>query len=312
MAKQTQNELAQGVANKILALMEEHGTDWQKPWTSTAIASGLPSNVASKKAYQGINTLLLAMEAMDKGYTSSVWGTLKQWNAAGGKVIKGQKSTVVFFWKPLLIDEKDASGKVIKDAEGNKKQKKIFMLKTYNIFNKDQVEGLADEPVVPVSADPEFYADEVEAFINNTGAVVKHGGGQAYYRPATDHIQMPAKADFQGTDTSSAEECYYSTLLHELVHWTGSNGRIDRTKGKMFGDKDYAFEELVAETGSAILSVQLGVSVEPRADHAKYLNSWKKALTDNPKAIFSAFTQAYKAVDFLNDLQPETSEEVAA
>ena len=311
MAKQTQNELAQGVANKILALMEEHGTDWQKPWTSTAIASGLPSNVASKKPYQGINTLLLAMEAMDKGYTSSVWGTFKQWAAVGGN-LKGQKSTVVFFWKPLLIDEKDASGKVIKDAAGNTKQKKIFMLKTYNVFNKDQVAGLADEPVVPVSADPEFYADEVEAFINNTGAVVKHGGGQAYYRPATDHIQMPAKADFQGTDTSTAEECYYSTLLHELVHWTGSNGRIDRTKGKMFGDKDYAFEELVAETGSAILSVQLGVSVEPRADHAKYLNSWKKALTDNPKAIFSAFTQAYKAVDFLNDLQPETSEEVAA
>jgi len=249
---------------------------------------------------------------MDKGYTSSVWGTYKQWTAAGGVVPKG--ATTIFFWKPLMIDEKDASGKVIKDAQGNKKQKKIFMLKTYSVWNKDQITGLEDDdqPVVPVSADPEFYADEVEAFINNTGAVVKHGGGQAYYRPATDHIQMPAKADFQGTDTSTAEECYYSTLLHELVHWTGSNGRIDRTKGKMFGDKDYAFEELVAETGSAILSVQLGVSVEPRADHAKYLNSWKKALTDNPKAIFSAFTQAYKAVDFLNDLQPETSEEVAA
>ena len=74
MAKQTQNELAQGVANKILALMEEHGTDWQKPWTSTAIASGLPSNVASKKPYQGINTLLLAMEAMDCRWWCSTKG----------------------------------------------------------------------------------------------------------------------------------------------------------------------------------------------------------------------------------------------
>ena len=92
--------------------------------------------------------------------------------------------------------------------------------------------------------------------------------------------------------------------------WTG-DGRIDRTKGKMFGAADYAFEELVAETGAAILSVMLGVSPEPRADHAQYLNNWKKALTDNPKAVFSAFTQANKAVDFLYDKQP-ASEEAAA
>ena len=95
---------------------------------------------------------------------------------------------------------------------------------------------------------------------------------------------MPNKADFQGTATSTADEAYYSTLLHELV-LDGSNGRIDRTKGKMFGDSDYAFEELVAETGAAMLSVLLGVSPR-REDHAVYLNGWKKAVKDNPKAVF--------------------------
>lgn len=296
-----QAEQIKAVADKIAALMEEHGAGWTKPW-ATKIAEGLPVNVASKKNYQGINVFWLGMEAWDKGYNSNVWGTYKQWTAAGGVVPKG--ATKVFFWKPIDVDAKGVDGSVLKDEKGQVIKKKIWLLKTYSVWNKDQISGLEEDAQPVVDADPEFHADQVEQFVVNTGADVRHGGGRAYYRPAGDYIQMPNKADFVGTKTSTAEEAYYSTLLHELVHWTGSNGRIDRTKGKMFGDADYAFEELVAETGAAILSVLLGVSPEPRADHAQYLNSWKKAIADNPKAVFTAFTQANKAVEFLYSKQP--------
>jgi antirestriction protein ArdC len=268
-------------------------------------------NVASKKQYQGINVFWLSMVSCDKGYSSNVWGTYKQWTALGGVVPKGAED--VFFWKRIEVDAKDADGNVLKNEDGDVLKKNVWMLKNYKVWNRDQISGLADD-AQPAPADDVEFADclAAEEFVANCGADIRHGGGRAFYSPASDHIQMPNKADFQGTATSTADEAYYSTLLHELVHWTGSNGRIDRTKGKMFGDSDYAFEELVAETGAAILSVLLGVSPEPRKDHAVYLNGWKKAVKDNPKAVFTAFTQANKAVEFLYDKQPQQEQDEAA
>ena len=305
----SQAEMIAKVADKIAVLMEEHGTDWVKPWATKA-AEGLPMNVASKKQYQGINVFWLSMVACDKGYSSNVWGTYKQWTALGGVVPKGAED--VFFWKRIEVDAKDADGNVLKNEDGDVLKKNVWMLKNYKVWNRDQISGLADD-AQPAPADDVEFADclAAEQFVANCGADIRHGGGRAFYSPAGDYIQMPNKADFQGTATSTADEAYYSTLLHELVHWTGSNGRIDRTKGKMFGDSDYAFEELVAETGAAILSVLLGVSPEPRKDHAVYLNGWKKAVKDNPKAVFTAFTQANKAVEFLYDKQPQQDEAAA-
>jgi antirestriction protein ArdC len=307
-----QSEMIKDVADKIVALMDKHGTDWTKPWASK-VAEGFPVNVASNKNYQGINVFWLGMTAWDKGYSSNVWGTFKQWAALGGN-LKGQKATDVFFWKPLDVDAKGLDGQPLKNEKGEVIKKKIWMLKNYKVFNRDQVAGLEDEAPADADAAPivVFNNDEVDAWVDHTGANVRHGGASAFYSPATDHVQMPNREDFTGTATSTAEETYYTTLLHELVHWSGAKHRLDRTKGKRFGDSDYAFEELVAETGAAILAVQLGVSPEPRADHAQYLNGWIKGLKDNPKAIFSAFTQATKAAEYLNGLQPGASEEVAA
>jgi len=306
----TQKEIIAKVSTEILALMEEHGTNWQKPWLST-IASGQPFNVVSKKAYQGINSFWLGMVAYSAGYSTNEWATFKQWSGKGASIIKGSKATDIFFWKPIKIDQKDASGKILKDDNGNKKTKNIWMLKAYKVFNAQQVEGY-DSPAIVKPEPVEFNNQAVDALVSATGAVIKHGGASAHYAPGPDHIAMPAKEDYTGTDTSTAEEAYYSTLLHELVHWSGHASRLDRLKSNaLFGNSEYAFEELVAETGAAILSVVTGVSPAPRADHAKYLNNWKKAIKDNPKAIFSAFTKANQAVEFLNPTAEVANQEAA-
>jgi antirestriction protein ArdC len=306
----TQKEIIEKVSTEILNLMEEHGTNWQKPWLST-IASGQPFNVVSKKPYQGINSFWLGMVAYSAGYQTNEWATFKQWSGKGASIIKGSKATDIFFWKPIKIDEKDASGKILKDDNGNKKTKNIWMLKAYKVFNAQQVEGY-DSPAIEKPEPVEFNNQVVDALVSATGADIRHGGGSAHYAPSSDHIQMPAKEDYVGTDTSTAEEAYYSTLLHELVHWSGHKDRLDRFKSNsFFGSSEYAFEELVAETGAAILSVVTGVSPAPRADHAKYLNNWKKAIKDNPKAIFSAFTKANQAVEFLNPTAEVAKQEAA-
>jgi antirestriction protein ArdC len=121
-------------------------------------------------------------------------------------------------------------------------------------------------------------------------------------------IQMPDEVRFQGTATSTATESYYATLLHELTHWTGVKHRCDRQFGKRFGDDAYAMEELVSELGAAFLCADLGITLEPRTDHAAYINHWLKVLKADKKAIFTAASQAAKASDFLIGLQSKIQE----
>ena len=155
--------------------------------------------------------------------------------------------------------------------------------------------------VEPVGDCPEIEPiDAAEAFVRATGAAIAHGGTRAYYRPSTDTIQLPDRTAFVGTATSTAQESYYSTLLHELTHWTSPEQRCNRTLGKRFGDDAYAMEELVAELGAAFLCAELGITMEARLDHAQYLASWLSVLKADKKAIFTAASGASKAVEFLS------------
>ncbi len=131
--------------------------------------------------------------------------------------------------------------------------------------------------------------ERADSFFSRIGANVRHGGNQAFYAPATDHIQMPPFGAF--TDSLS----YYSTLAHEHTHWSAKAGRCDRQLGKRFADHAYAAEELIAELGAAFTCAHLGLSTEPREDHAQYLNSWLKVLKADSRAIFTAASKAQQA-----------------
>ena len=144
---------------------------------------------------------------------------------------------------------------------------------------------------------------QAEAFVAATGATIHHGGGRAYYRPSTDRIDLPPRDTFIGTPTSTAAEFYFSTLCHELCHWTSRENRCNRQLGKRFGDQAYAMEEMVAELGAAFLCADLQITDEPRADHAQYLASWLAVLKADKKAIFTAASKASEAAAFLAALQ---------
>ena len=125
------------------------------------------------------------------------------------------------------------------------------------------------------------------------GADFRHGGNQAFYSPATDHVQMPPFQAFR--DGLS----YYSILAHEHTHWTANAARCNRELGKRFGDNAYAAEELIAELGAAFTCAHLGLSTEPREDHAQYIQSWLRVLKADKRAIFTAASKAQQACDWL-------------
>ncbi|PZQ43542.1 MAG: peptidase, partial [Micavibrio aeruginosavorus] len=168
------------------------------------------------------------------------------------------------------------------------------------VFNAAQVEGYetpaALQPPCPSLIENIAAADML---VNQTGAQIRHEGGQAFYIPSMDYIAMPPRQMFHDTASSTATENYYSVLFHELTHWTGAKHRLDRLTDDKYGGKDYAFEELVAELGAAMCCASTGVTSSPRDDHARYINNWLKALKSDKRFIFSAASQAQKAVDFL-------------
>jgi len=65
----------------------------------------------------------------------------------------------------------------------------------------------------------------------------------------------------------------------------------------------YAREELVAELGAAFLCAKLGITHEPRENHAAYIGHWLKVLPEDKRAIFIAAAHAQRALDYPHGLQ---------
>lgn len=296
-------EIVKQITSSIIEQLEAGVAPWVKPWSTSSNSSsfGAPCNPSSGTKYRGINWLWLTMlQAEGLHGSSNEWITYKQAQAMGAQVRKGAKGVTVCFYKPLQINEVNASG--------DNESKTIPMLKTYTVFNADFVDGLpVDETIAETIERDEFQTiEECEAFILESGAIIKHGGDRAFYMPSADHIQLPGREAFKSTAD------YYATALHELSHWTGHKSRLDRdfSKSKKWGDSAYAFEELVAELSAAMLCSYN--RIDGKLQHASYIESWLKVLKSDHRAIFKAAAEAQKVLDFLTVEQVEFDEQLAA
>lgn len=286
------------ITNRIIKAIEAGAGAFKLPWHRPAGSITRPTNIQSKKPYRGINVVSLWVEAQLRGYTVPVWGTYKQFGEAGCQVRKGEKASLVVLYREISF-ERDAA-----DASDDDQSGTAWLARGYWVFNAEQCDGF-ELPERPPVAEIERNA-RVEAFIAATNADVRHGGFSAFYRPTEDFVQMPEQGLFTGTDTTSATEAYYATLLHESCHWTGHKSRLDRGFTSRFGVEERAVEELVAELGSAFLCADLSVTPYLRDDHAHYISNWLEILKGNKKAIFKAAAAANRAVEYLHGLQPKT------
>lgn len=280
-------DIYQDVTDRIIEALEAGTVPWLRPWRdgkSGSIAE--PHNAVTGRPYSGINALLLGLAP----YPSLGWLTYKQALELGGNVRKGEKGTHIIFWKFEKGRDKDTGEvKVIPFARG------------YTVFNTDQCENLNPAKIkAPVPAVPS--AGSIAALAAMRGARTVFGGNRAFYTMQADFIAMPSADAFR---TKADEE---STYAHELTHWTGHPSRCNRQFGKRFGDSAYAFEELVAEIGSAFLCAQEGIKLSG-LQHPDYLANWLAVLKGDKRAIFTASSQAKKAVQFLRG---EATEEVQA
>lgn len=291
----------QAVTDKIVAMIETGAGDWRMPWHSgrdTGTPLVLPRNPVSGTRYRGMNVPLLWAASEAAGYSSHLWATYKQWQERGAQVRKGERSALIVFWKQVAAGEARGSDDSGDDDSGERRRVR-FVARAYNVFAAEQVDGFtlppAPEPSEPAGLPESERIATADAYFAAVGATVRHGGNRAFYAPSQDSIQMP---EFRRFESAVA---YYATLGHEHIHYTGDEKRCNREFGKRFGDNAYAFEELVAELGAAFLCAELGLSNEPRPDHAAYIDSWLRVLKSDNRAVFTAASKAQAAVDWLNE-----------
>ena len=274
------------VTAQIITAIENGAGTWRMPWHTSGQFAFSPINVNSKKPYRGINTVCLWAAAQAKGYASGEWGTYAQWQDHGAQVRKGEKATLVVFWKFA-----NQQGESQEDGDTATPGTRLLFTKGYSVFNAAQVDGY--EPTVPIDRSTQDRIERADTFFRLIRADVRHGGNQAFYSPSGDYVQMPPFEAFR------ENLGYYSVLAHECTHWTAHAARCNRELGKRFGDNAYAAEELIAELGAAFTCTYLGLSTEPREDHAQYIQSWLRVLKADKRAIFTAASKAQQATDWM-------------
>ncbi|MEK7792652.1 MAG: zincin-like metallopeptidase domain-containing protein, partial [Pseudomonadota bacterium] len=254
--KEAKKAFHEQVAENLIEQLKKGAAPWQKPWEPGDLLAVLPMNPTTDKRYRGINSLNL----MSRAYTDPRWLTYKQAVSLGAQVRKGEKSTLVQYWK--FTDENiktDDNNNPVLNSEGNpiKEQVRLERPRVFYaaVFNAQQMDNLPELSIKAPDWDP---LERAEHILQASNAVIRHGeADRAFYRPSTDSIHLPHKHQFPTPDR------YYATALHELGHWTGHELRLNRDLAHPFGSEGYAKEELRAEIASMLLSGELGIGHDP-------------------------------------------------
>lgn len=288
-----QKKMHEVVAEKIIEQLKEGTAPWQLPWEKSNVFVK-PYNAVTSQSYKGLNSLYLQLFSP---FEDPRWATFKQAKSQGWQVEKGAKGMAINFVKTHnYYPKRDEKGQPVLDENGKPIKVRTelaspIVTKAW-VFNAEQIKGIP-----PLERREEVNLWEkltrVESLVKNTAADIEHvQGNRAYYSPLSDRIIMPERTQFKSSDR------YYSTLLHELGHWTGHKGRLDRSIMNTFGTQDYAREELRAEIASMMLGAELQIGHDPK-QHVAYVDSWIQILTEKPFEIHQAAADAQKISDFL-------------
>lgn len=273
------------VTDRIIAELEKGIIPWERPWTG--VRDGAYSR-ATGKPYSLLNQFLLGRPGE--------YLTYKQAQQAGGQVRKGEKGSMVVFWKLDAKADKDGD-------TGELKIKQFPILRYYTVFHVDQCDDLEPRFKEPVLAPLDPIA-EAEAVLRDYSTrcgvpIIQEKGNRAFYRPSEDAIHLPLMEQF------SKQAEYYSVAFHESVHSTGHKSRLNRLDdNSRFGNEVYSKEELVAEMGAACILHELGIETDSSfRNSAAYIQNWLHVLKDDPKMVVHAAGKAEKAVKLILNVE---------
>lgn len=293
------NKTREQLAEMFVQCLEEDSLPWHAVWNTYP-----PQNAVTSKPYRGLNNFNLSIFASIKGYKDPRWCTFKQATDKGWHVKKGEKSVPVEFWSffdkktKKYVDSRDVRAIIRDDPD----REKDFVLssRTYSVFNADQIEGIPElVSTQRVGLDLDAIRAQRDTLLTGMNLKFKEEGNEAYYSPTRDIVVIPPGEYFHDTYG------YICTFLHECGHATGHKSRLDRDLSGRFGSESYAKEELRAEIASAFTAQALGLDFDPESNknhldnHKAYIQSWIKAIKEEPNELFAAIKDAEKISDYL-------------
>ena len=288
----------QNLTNQIIENLEKEGSIWKKGWNSELL---MPYNPTNGTSYKGYNRVKLMISAENTKSTDPRWMTYKQAQGKGWQVKKGAKGVSCEYWKfEKEIKEKDPEGNEII----RKEKLKIPFGNSFTLFNGIDIDGIPELPKREAVENSELK------FINDT--LIKSSEceinemriDRAFYRPSEDKIYIPIRESFKEPQEFTA------TLIHEMAHSTGHESRLNREKGRSFGDEIYAKEELRAELSAVFTQNSLNLKLDTTIDnHSAYIKSWIQVLKNDPNEISRAAADAEKISDRLVVNYRETENE---
>ena len=321
--KKTEDKIAGAFAELMIEKIKEIQVDWEKPWVNTGY-TGAPRNI-NNRHYNGVNALMLMLYREKEGFKTPVFMTFRQAKDKGWDIKKGAKGFPVEHWSPIIKNE---NGKRITQEEFDnlspeeqEKCNKKFFSKVYIVFNVEQTrlpevspekwQKLQDQFSPGTLKDEEgmMRSPELDYMLKKQTwlcPVKTQLSDSAFYSPVTDSITVPLKSQFVDG------EKFYGTLLHEMAHSTGHEGRLDRNMKNKFGDPQYGREELVAEMTAALVASELGITKGIEKDNVAYLQSWLKTIGETPEFLRTVMSDVNKACEMIQNrvISKEVAEEL--
>jgi len=280
--------------NEVVKGLKEDGLKWFKPFLSF----NTPKNAITLKEYSGINFWTLNMFKRQNEFEHNLYATRKAWLTVGGTIKEGfeKKARAIFYYSSF--------NKKVENNKNELEDKTFKFLKVSYVYNVSQINLSKSTYKLPDTTpiNKVVNNDEIEQFVKNIeGLNLEHkGNGRCYYDLFSDKINMSDKICFIDNDENNATGHYYSTLFHELIHWTGAENRLKRFEKnkKRFKDDsniEYAHEELIAELGAVLMCRKFNLEKSLNRNSLSYLKTWISRLENDNKFLISALTQSYKA-----------------
>lgn len=278
---------------------KKQGLSWLKDWITNEPRNG--ANPETK--YKGINFLKLAYDMEMKETEDPRYFTYNQAKRCGYQVKKNAKSILCEHWSFVEIKkEKLADGTEVEIE----KERAIPIVNTFYLFHASDIIGV-----------PEYVKENKKVLKGKINKIVKRlietseapvdfkGGDRAFYSPSKDKISLPPKKSFK------SGEGLLATLLHEIAHSTGHENRLCRSIKNVFGDEDYAKEELIAEFSSVFSQLELGISLKEEHidNHSAYLKNWIQALKKDSDYLYKAIGLSEKATKYIMDRYDDKKKE---
>lgn len=273
---------------------------WIKSWKGIPTGNAISFLGKNFTPYRGINRLLVS-PGLHITFTQ-LQEFQKKHPEVEFKIKKGCHTETVYFYKMNELKDTDEDGEEI--------VRTIPLMRFYKVFNINNIENLPEffkvEEKEHTLTDPMKKAEEIVAnYCDRDGLKLEivDGSDRCFYRPSAHMVNVPKISQFD-----SPEE-YYGALFHELVHSTSKF--LGRDAANYFGSKDYSFEELIAEIGSAMICDTLGITNEKAfSNSVAYLQGWLSKLdSEDVSFIVKAANAAQRACDYILNVEYDNQEE---